>query len=158
MALTFSCPHCHKPYRVDDKHAGRKTKCTVCETSMGVPNSVVPPPIIRTTPTGMPQYRHQLPTQPPPIVMDATPFLNQIGRHIDRTLGPAPNVFHEIVSPSVHTGLGCMLVMPPLMAQNSFRLVVNDHVTIHFLALMPIHPGEMGLKLNKGLEALTGPF
>lgn len=270
MALAFSCPHCHKAYRVDDKHAGRKTKCRVCDTPMVVPRVTVPPAVVEQSAGGIPVIRHQAPTAPPPMVSQATPFLPHISRHIEKTIGPAPMVFHEIVSTSVHldlhlvgpthlppsdehpfgtdhvtvvtsgvsslpmnvppgydgprfielmialpadwpgllpdgtfdqkamkdernwwpfrwlknvarlpaelntflglghtipngeraapfaknTRLGCMMVSPPMLSPESFKLVVNDHASIYFFALTALYPEEMNLKLRGGSGAL----
>lgn len=35
--IEFACPSCEKRYRVDDKLAGRKAKCKVCEAVMPIP-------------------------------------------------------------------------------------------------------------------------
>jgi Suppressor of fused protein (SUFU) len=56
---------------------------------------------------------------------------------------------------AANTRLGCMMISPPLMSPESVKLIVNDHVTIYFLALMPLYPEEMQLKLKSGLQSLN---
>jgi predicted Zn finger-like uncharacterized protein len=98
MAITYSCPHCHHAYRVEDAQAGTTGRCRICRTKVKVPRPAVPPPVVEATPSGTPRYRHQLPAEPPEVAVEATPFLPQIERHIEPTIGHAPNVLHEIVS------------------------------------------------------------
>ncbi len=266
MSITFNCPHCKKVYRVADAKARTTMKCRVCQEKMTVPTPPTPPPDIEPTPSGTPVFRHHAPAAPPKIVTHATPFLEHIDRHVEKTIGPIAMVFHEKVSPTIHldllvvgptnrrvsdklpcggkhftivtsgmstqpmnvprgykgpkfmelmialppdwpglhadgtfdqktmqderswwpfrrlkdaarlpaehntflglghtipngenaapyadnTRLGCMLVSLPLMAPESFDLVINDNVSICFLALMPIYPEEMELKLRDG--------
>jgi hypothetical protein len=274
MSITFSCPHCHHAYRVADEKAGKTARCRICGTKMAVPRPAVPPPVVEETPSGTPRYRHQLPTEPPEVVVEATPFLPQIERHIERTIGHSPQVFHEIVSTTIHvdlhvvppsddepsrlhpfgashftvitsgvsskpmnvpkgykgprfielmmalpadwpgllpdgtfdrqvmkeernwwpfrwlkqaarlpaqfntflglghtipngedaepyadnTRLGCLMVCPPMLSPESFHLLINDNVTIHFMALMPLYPEEVRLKLEKGSQPLNDLF
>lgn len=35
--IRFTCPNCNEKFRVDDKHAGRKAKCSACEQSVVIP-------------------------------------------------------------------------------------------------------------------------
>ena len=35
--IRFACPHCHQGFHVEDKAAGRKTKCPKCGTAISVP-------------------------------------------------------------------------------------------------------------------------
>lgn len=35
--IQFSCPNCDEKFKVDDRHAGRKAKCSACEQSILVP-------------------------------------------------------------------------------------------------------------------------
>jgi hypothetical protein len=57
-----------------------------------------------------------------------------------------------------NTGFSCMLLLPSALHPNSHRLVVHDDVMIQFLALWPLYPEEMQLKLEHGLEALQAAF
>ena len=61
----------------------------------------------------------------------------------------------DVVPFAANTRLGCMMIAPPLMSPESVKLAVNDQVTIYFLALMPLYPEEMQLKLNSGLQSLN---
>ena len=38
MPIRFQCPKCQKSYKVDDKHAGKKSKCQSCQTALVVPS------------------------------------------------------------------------------------------------------------------------
>lgn len=271
MSLAVSCPHCHKAYTLAETLAGKRVRCRVCQAEIVVPPAVVPPPVVEKSGSGASVYRHQLPTAPPEIVVQGTPFLPQISKHIERTIGPAPMVFHEIISHTIHldlhvvpptnqppskahpagtyhhtvvtsgmsskpmnvpkgnggprfmelmialppnwpglrmdgtfdsaamkderhwwpmrwlkqvaqlpsefntfvgmnhtipngeeaapfarnTRLGCMMVTPPFLSPQSAKLIINDHVTIYFLALMPLYPEEMQLKMSRGADALN---
>ena len=268
--VTFMCPHCHKPYRVAATAAGKSLTCRVCQSRMVVPPRGVPAPEVATLPSGGRVYRHRAPTRAPAMAEQGTPFYSQISRHIEKTIGPAPMVIHELFSPGIHldlhivpptnlppspehpfgtshytvvtsgvssqpmnvppggraprfielmialpgdwpglrldgtcdwelmkderswwplrwlgivarmpvtlstfvglghtipngeqadpfaanTRFGCLLVVPPLRSPQSARLVVSDHVAISFLALMPLYPEEMRLKLRSGAAVL----
>ena len=61
--------------------------------------------------------------------MEATPFLERISRHIDRTIGPCPGVFHEIVSVDAHIDLHIVPAQPNVV-QSKQRPLGGDYVTI----------------------------
>ncbi len=49
---------------------------------------------------------------------------------------------------------GCMLI-PPLLAPDGFsELRINEEMSIRFLAVLPLYPEELDLKLKKGSEPL----
>jgi predicted Zn finger-like uncharacterized protein len=56
------------------------------------------------------------------------------------------------------TKLGCMLVMPTILAPALNEPLVADDALIHFYALCPLYPQEMNLKLKRGLPALFELF
>ena len=58
-----------------------------------------------------------------------TPFFEQISRHIERTIGPAPRVFHEIVSAHAHIDLHIVPAQPHV-APSKDRPLGGDYVTI----------------------------
>src|SRR3954466_1598205 len=37
MSISFNCPYCHKPYRIEDALAGRHVKCRNCAGELTVP-------------------------------------------------------------------------------------------------------------------------
>jgi hypothetical protein len=45
-----------------------------------------------------------------------------------------------------------MMVFPPVLAKNSWRLMINDDTVINFYALWPIYSEEMNFKLARGVE------
>ena len=59
---------------------------------------------------------------------------------------------------AANTKFSGMLLAPSALHPQSHRLVVHDDRTIEFLALWPLYPEEMELKLNQGLEALQAAF
>ncbi len=44
MRLSFNCPKCRKEYTVDDKLAGRKSRCSVCGETFRIPSQSAPTP------------------------------------------------------------------------------------------------------------------
>ncbi len=44
MRLSFNCPKCRKEYTVDDKLAGRKSRCSVCGETFRIPGQSAPTP------------------------------------------------------------------------------------------------------------------
>src|SRR4030095_16507594 len=50
-------------------------------------------------------YRHKPKEGPPEFAAGPTPYLPQIEHHIRRWIGPAPMVFHELLSPEAHIDL-----------------------------------------------------
>ncbi|HDS1677602.1 suppressor of fused domain protein [Stenotrophomonas maltophilia] len=56
-------------------------------------------------------------------------------------------------------GFDGAIVLPPVTTPEDFaELVLEDGKTIAFMALMPLYPEEMDLKLKKGAEALLDRF
>src|SRR5438270_5738190 len=39
MAIQFACPWCKATYNVDDRHAGKKTKCARCGEQVQIPDA-----------------------------------------------------------------------------------------------------------------------
>jgi hypothetical protein len=95
---------------------------------MIVPPAVVPPPVVEASAGGTSVFRHHAPAVPPEVVSEATPFLSQISKHIERTIGPAPMVFHEIVSTSIHVDLH--LVHPTNLPPSSEHPFGTSHITV----------------------------
>lgn len=52
--------------------------------------------------SGSPIYRYANRASNDKIVTNATPYLERIDSHLERWIGPAPMVFHEITSPTIH--------------------------------------------------------
>jgi hypothetical protein len=57
-----------------------------------------------------------------------------------------------------NTGFTGMLLLPSRVHPDARCLVVHDDLAIQFLALWPLYPEEMDLKLNRGLDALQSAF
>jgi hypothetical protein len=111
MAISATCPHCGHHYNLDDSLAGRKGKCKVCKQLFPIPSA--PRKTEERTAGGIPVVR--APEKPKAAaaadeVPAVTPYLKQIERHIEKTIGPAPLVFHEIVSEDIHLDL---YIVPP---------------------------------------------
>ncbi len=60
MSIRFKCA-CGKSFKVDDKFAGKRTKCTACGASIQIPTAAAPAP----TPPAPPQAEPP-PVEPPP--------------------------------------------------------------------------------------------
>lgn len=43
MSISFTCPKCARPYRVDDKYAGKRVPCKHCGAMMSVPEAAPAP-------------------------------------------------------------------------------------------------------------------
>src|SRR5215207_5442749 len=101
MSIAATCPHCGKVYTLADELAGRKAKCKVCQQPFVIPQPHKRP--TEVTPGGVPVYRAPAaPKAPASDVPAVTPYMKQIERHIDKTIGPSPMVFHEIISDDIH--------------------------------------------------------
>ena len=57
--IRFSCPHCGKPYRIDDSHAGKKGKCSKCGLQFRVPANTTVPKDVPTPITATPKDTFQ---------------------------------------------------------------------------------------------------
>lgn len=56
-------------------------------------------------------------------------------------------------------GFDGAIVLPPISAPEEFgQLVIDEECTITFMAVVPLYPEEMELKLNKGTDALLDRF
>ena len=123
MSISATCTHCGKTYTLEDALAGRKARCKVCKEVFAIP--AVRPKPDEVTPGGVPIFRHpqQRPT-PAPEVPSVTPYDRQITRHIERTIGAAPMVFHEIVSHDIHLDLH---IVPPTGEEPSEEHPLGTH-------------------------------
>ncbi len=108
MSISISCPYCRRPYRLKDKFAGKRVKCRECTKEFLVPSTM--PPAVERSEAGDAIYRYQPRTTEPELVFEPTPFLSEIERHIEKTIGPVSNVFHELVSSDIHLDLH---IVPP---------------------------------------------
>src|SRR5438045_893919 len=79
--LTFPCPHCNKPLKVKDEHAGKMVKCPACAKVLAVPAKVqalssgAAPASAQPMPSLAPTVDHPPAkdvTSPPPGLSDAT--------------------------------------------------------------------------------------
>jgi hypothetical protein len=108
MALAFQCPHCGCAHHVDGLRAGTRLTCRQCGQEILAPGSPPPAPdkITHGPSSALLHERNDM------ILLSPAPtrFLNQITRHIDRTVGCSPMVFHEIISADIHLDLH---IVPP---------------------------------------------
>ena len=58
----------------------------------------------------------------PLLTPPTTRFVNQITRHIERTIGPSPMVFHEMISTNTYMGLH---IVPPHGGRNCHTIVTS---------------------------------
>lgn len=58
-----------------------------------------------------------------------------------------------------NTEMNGVILLPPITLPDAFgELVIDAEKTIHFHSVIPLHPDEMDLKLQKGAEALFDGF
>lgn len=125
MAAETMCPHCSKRYSVDEKHVGKRVKCKGCSESFVIENLSGP----ARSPAGVAVFRPERKAEAGRLVAGATPYLEAIERHIERTIGPVSWVFHEIVSTDVHVDLHVVPAQPGV-APSEARPLGGDYVTL----------------------------
>jgi hypothetical protein len=125
MPAQTICPHCFKRYNVEARHVGKKVSCKGCGKVFRIEDLSQP----ERTEGGVPVYRPERKAGAGELVTEATPFLDQITDHIERTIGSAPSVFHEIVSSDVHIDLHIVPAQPKLEASDD-RPLGGDYVTV----------------------------
>jgi hypothetical protein len=108
MDQNFVCPHCASAHQIDDSRAGTLIQCRHCGQGILVPGSHAQTPrqMSAGDSASLPNERSNMTLLTP----TPTRFLNQITRHIDRTVGPSPMAFHEIISTDIHLDLH---IVPP---------------------------------------------
>ena len=126
MSINISCPYCRRPYRLKDKFAGKRVKCRECDREFAVPTTL--PPATEHSESGDTIYRYQPREGEPELVFEPTPFLESIVRHIEHTIGPCPEVFHELVSTDIHLDLH--IVAPTGEAPSEAHPLGGNHWTI----------------------------
>ncbi len=99
MLISFQCEQCGTRYKVDETRAGQSGKCRKCGSDLRVP---VPPPPIERSPSGTAILRHAEREKPFELATGDEETIDAISDHIERHIGPAPMVFHELVSDLVH--------------------------------------------------------
>ena len=109
----------------DEKSIGKSAVCKGCGQKFVLENMTGP----ERSPGGVPIHRLEAKAAAGKLVAHATPFLNQISRHIERNIGPVPSVFHEIVSTDVHIDLHVVPAQPQV-AESKERPLGGDYVTI----------------------------
>lgn len=119
------CPHCSKRYSVKEEQVGKRVTCKGCGEKFVIENLSG----TALSPAGVPIYRPEPKPGAGRLTMEATPFLDPISRHIERTIGPCPGVFHEIVSVDAHIDLHVVAAQPQL-APSKQRPLGGDYVTI----------------------------
>lgn len=125
MSAQTMCPHCSKRYSFADEHVGKRVTCKACGQKFVIENLSGP----ARSPSGAAVHRPERKDGAGELTNTATPFLEQISRHIERTIGPAPMVFHEIVSTDAHIDLH--IVPPqPHVAADEIRPLGGDYVTV----------------------------
>jgi hypothetical protein len=127
MSIAATCPHCGKKYTLDDSLGGKKARCKVCKEIFEIPQPHVRPKEV--TAGGIPVYRHPGKSKRSPDVPAVTPYMKQIEAHIERTIGPIGQVFHEIISDDIHLDL---YIVPPTGKEPSeeFPLGTNHYTII----------------------------
>ncbi len=78
------------------------------------------------TPSGSPVYRHKHTDRPAEIVAHRSAYADRIEDFLEKEIGPAPNVLHEIVSDRVHLDVH---VAPPHGERDYFVLFTTGMTT-----------------------------
>lgn len=125
MTVVTICSHCSLRYSVKKEYVGKEVTCKRCQRRFIVASITDP----EFSPSGDPIFRHEAKGDPIPIVDTATEFLPAIERHIEQTIGPAPRVWHEIVSPEVHMDLHVVPAQPKV-APSEDRPLGGDYITV----------------------------
>jgi len=125
MPAQVMCPHCSKRYTLDEKLVGKRATCKACRQTFVIEDLSGP----ARSSGGVPIYRPEPKADGGQLVHEPTPFLKQISRHIERTIGPAPLVFHEIISTDAHIDLHFVPAQPHLKSDDD-RPLGGDYVTI----------------------------
>jgi hypothetical protein len=127
MSIRARCPHCGHRYKLGEELVGRKAKCKQCQQAFVIEaeaNEVLP---IERTEAGTPVFRHEANVSGF-VPGEATPYLKQIERHIEKHLGPTPLVFHELISPHAHIDLH--VVPPTHLPPSEDHPLGTNHFTI----------------------------
>jgi predicted Zn finger-like uncharacterized protein len=146
MAISVSCPHCKRPYQLSDGQAGKTVKCKQCGKAFTVPNLLEP--AVERSGGGEPVYRPAPKTSSGKLAKSATPFFDQITRHLETTIGPSSMVFHELISPDIHIDLH---FIPPInQPAGNDHPFGTDHYTVvtsglssHPMTLRPGAPADL---------------
>jgi hypothetical protein len=115
-----------------DRFAGQRVKCRNCQRQFDVPGTAPEP--IEYSIAGDSILRHQVSRSDPDFMPDATPFMEDIERHVARTIGPVSFVFHELISDVVHLDL---LIVPPTGKEPTEEHPLGtDHFTIITMGML----------------------
>ena len=109
MSDSFRCPFCAGINVLGRQCADRSFTCTACGRVVGAPAGSAVAAGGKTLTLAVPQEQKEK-REMPVLFPPPTRFLPQITRHIERTIGPSPMVFHEVVSNDIHLDLH---VIPP---------------------------------------------
>ncbi|WP_428940753.1 suppressor of fused domain protein [Fontivita pretiosa] len=128
MSIVCRCPHCAQLYRLKDRHAGRQALCRQCRKIFTVP---FPPAAAARADGGSTAAQLESPGgwgTDLCAAPDATPCLAQIEQHVEKTIGPIGQVFHELSSGQAAMAL---LVVPPTRKPPGDQHPLGtDHFTI----------------------------
>jgi len=135
MSIACRCPHCAQLYRLKDQHAGRQALCRQCRRIFTVPF----PPAAEAHTDGGSTTAHLESAcgwgTDRCAAADATPYLQQIEQHVERTIGPIGQVFYELAGGEAPLAL---LVVPPTRKPPSDQHPLGtDHFTIVTAGLSP---------------------
>ncbi len=110
MTIAIACETCGCQYKLKDELAGRKVKCKQCQAIFVVPKPPQGPVAVATTGHGDPVYKYTDESKQNPFEMAIgdSENIERISEHIAQHIGPADNVFHELVSDQVHIDIHCV--------------------------------------------------
>lgn len=99
MLISFACESCGRRYRVESDQVGKAALCKECGALLKVP---VPGPLVEETPAGTPVFRHQARQHDFEAATGDEETIEEVGLHLERTIGRAEMVWHEMISDLVH--------------------------------------------------------
>ena len=103
MTAEFLCPYCKTSISALELEKAGPATCPHCRGDIS--GSDFSDDKTARSAGGSRLIRHQVPETPLPVVLEATQYLDEIEAHIEKTIGRAPIVQHEIVSTGIHIDL-----------------------------------------------------
>ncbi len=99
-------------------------------------------PEVEFTESGTPILRHSAPENPEALVEigEQSPFAEAIEARIERHIGPINNVFHEIISPTVHVDILCV----PPTPERAFHTLITCGMSARPMNVPPEIASQLG--------------
>src|SRR5438128_971841 len=96
MTALFRCPHCACPNVLTDRRAEARLICRVCGCVVPVGGGREPAVEHQGVEQLASPWKEK--REMPILLPSPVSFVPQLARHIERTIGPSPMVFHDVVA------------------------------------------------------------